>query len=64
MRRHLSRCGPKASLAFGVRKQDGELRGALHDCVTNLRRTPTWNRLVVKYFGDAAVEILRRARSE
>jgi ABC-type amino acid transport substrate-binding protein len=56
--------GPKASLAFGVRKQDAELRRALDDYVTNLRRTPTWNRLVVKYFGDAAVEILRRAQAE
>jgi ABC-type amino acid transport substrate-binding protein len=56
--------GPKASLAFGVRKEDAELKRALDDYVSNLRRTPTWNRLVVKYFGDAAVEILRRAQAE
>jgi membrane-bound lytic murein transglycosylase F len=56
--------GPKASLAFGVRKEDVELKRALDDYVTNVRRTPTWNRLVVKYFGDAAVEILRRAQAE
>ena len=30
----------------------------------NLRRTPTWDRLVVKYFGEAASEILRRARAQ
>jgi hypothetical protein len=30
--------------------------------VSNLRKTPTWSRLVVKYFGDAAPEILRKAR--
>lgn len=56
--------GPKASLAFGLRKQDAELKRALDEYVTNLRRTPTWNRLVVKYFGDAAIEILRRAQAE
>jgi ABC-type amino acid transport substrate-binding protein len=56
--------GPRASLAFGVRKEDADLRRALDEYVTNLRRTPTWNRLVVKYFGDAAVEILRRAQAE
>ena len=28
------------------------------------RRTPTWSRLVVKYFGDEAPEILKRAREE
>jgi hypothetical protein len=29
-----------------------------------VRRTPTWNRLVVKYFGEDAPEILKRARAE
>lgn len=56
--------GPRASLAFGLRKQDAELKRALDGYVTNLRRTPTWNRLVVKYFGGAAIEILRRAQAE
>lgn len=56
--------GPRASLAFGVRKADVELRRELDEYVGNLRRTPTWNRLVVKYFGDAAVEILKRAQAE
>jgi hypothetical protein len=27
-----------------------------------MRRTPTWNRLVVKYFSQAAPEVLRKAR--
>ena len=31
---------------------------------SNLRRTPSWGRLVVKYFGEAASEILRRARAQ
>jgi hypothetical protein len=29
-----------------------------------MRKTPTWNRLVVKYLGEAAPEILRKARTE
>ena len=36
----------------------------LSDDIDNLRRTPTWARLVVKYFGEAAPEILRKARQE
>lgn len=27
-----------------------------------MRKTPTWNKLVLKYFGEAAPEILRKAR--
>jgi hypothetical protein len=30
----------------------------------NLRRTPTWNRLVLKYFGEQAPDILKRARGQ
>jgi ABC-type amino acid transport substrate-binding protein len=56
--------GPPTSLAYGVRKQDTALRAALDEYVGNLRRTQTWSRLVVKYFGDDAPEILRKARSE
>jgi ABC-type amino acid transport substrate-binding protein len=56
--------GPPGSLAYGVRKEDVELRKALNEYVDNFRRTPAWNRLVVKYLGEAAPEILRRARTE
>jgi ABC-type amino acid transport substrate-binding protein len=56
--------GSAASLAYAVRKDSPLLRSALDDYLGNLRRTPTWNRLVVKYFGAAAPEILRRARSQ
>jgi ABC-type amino acid transport substrate-binding protein len=56
--------GPPASLAYGVRKEDVELRKALSEYIENFRRTPAWNRLVVKYLGEAAPEILRRARTE
>ncbi len=56
--------GPAGSLAFGVRKDAPQLRRALDDYVGNLRRTPTWSRLVVKYFGEVAPELLKKARSE
>jgi ABC-type amino acid transport substrate-binding protein len=54
--------GAPGSLAFGVRKSDTELRQALDAYVENFRKTTSWNRLVVKYFGDAAPEILKKAR--
>lgn len=54
--------GPPSSLAYGVRRQDTALLAALNDYIANLRRSPSWNRLVVKYFGDAAPEVLRKAR--
>ena len=56
--------GAPGSLAYGVRKEDVELKKALTEYVDNFRRTPAWNRLVVKYMGEAAPEILRRARTE
>jgi ABC-type amino acid transport substrate-binding protein len=54
--------GPKASLAFALRKEDSALRQALDEYLANLRRTPTWGRLVVQYFGESAVDILRKAQ--
>lgn len=56
--------GPPGSLAFGVRKDAPGLKLALDEYVSNLRRTPTWSRLVVKYFGERAPELLKRARGE
>ena len=56
--------GDAGSLAYGVRKEDVELKRSLSEYIDNFRRTPAWNRLVVKYMGEAAPEILRRARTE
>ena len=56
--------GPPGSLAYAVTNQDAELLLKLNEYIENLRRTTSWNRLVVKYFGEAALEILRQARSE
>lgn len=54
--------GPPRSLAYALRKDQPKLLGALNDYVDNLKRTPTWSRLVVKYFGESAPEILKKAR--
>ncbi len=56
--------GSPMSLAYGVRPKDAALLKALDEYIDNLRRTPTWNRLVVDYFGAAAPEILKKARAE
>ncbi len=54
--------GPAGSLAFGVRKDAPRLKAVLDSYVSNLRRTPTWNRLVLKYFGEQAPDLLKKAR--
>lgn len=56
--------GAPGSLAFGLRKQDVALKKALDEYIENMRKSPTWSRLVVKYLGEAAPEILRKARAE
>jgi ABC-type amino acid transport substrate-binding protein len=56
--------GPPTSLAYGVRRGDGELLKALDEYIENLRRTTTWSRLVVKYFGEMAPDVLKKARTE
>jgi ABC-type amino acid transport substrate-binding protein len=54
--------GRPASLAYGVGKADQTLLAALNDYLANVRRSSAWNRLVVKYFGKASLEILNKAR--
>jgi ABC-type amino acid transport substrate-binding protein len=56
--------GHPGSLAYGVRKDEPELLKALDAYIDNVRHTATWNRLVVKYFGEQAPEVLRRARGD
>ncbi len=56
--------GPPGSLAFGTRKEDAELRQALDEYLESSRRSTAWNRLVVKYFGESAVEVLKKARAQ
>jgi ABC-type amino acid transport substrate-binding protein len=56
--------GPRQGLAYAVRNADAASLGALDEYIANLRRTPSWNRLVVKYFGDLALDILRNVQKE
>jgi len=53
--------GPPGSLAWGLRPDDGALRELVDAHLENTRRSIGWNRLVVSYFGEDAVEILRKA---
>jgi membrane-bound lytic murein transglycosylase F len=56
--------GPPASYGYGVRKADQKLLSELNDYLSNVRRSGTWSRLVVKYYGAAALEILQKAKGE
>jgi len=56
--------GKPESVAFGVRKEDTRLLAALNDHIANARKSGAWSRLAHKYFGESALEILRKARSE
>jgi ABC-type amino acid transport substrate-binding protein len=46
--------------AWGVRKGSPALRQALDAHLENLRKGPSWSRLVVKYFGEKALDVLGR----
>jgi ABC-type amino acid transport substrate-binding protein len=54
--------GAPGRIAWAVRKEDAELRRALDDYLGNVRRGPSWSRLIVKYFGDQALSVLGRSR--
>jgi peptidoglycan lytic transglycosylase F len=53
--------GAATSGCYAVRKGEPHLLAALNAYIENLRRTPSWNRLVVKYFGSDTLEVLRRS---
>jgi ABC-type amino acid transport substrate-binding protein len=54
--------GESTSVGYAVPREAPLLRAALDEFISNLRRTPTWSRLVVKYFGEKGLEILRKSR--
>jgi ABC-type amino acid transport substrate-binding protein len=56
--------GAPGHSAFGIRKKDPELLRAFDDYLANLRKSATYSRLVVKYFGNDALRVLGRARKE
>lgn len=54
--------GPSSHFAFAVRKDDAALKQSLDAHLEIVRTTGVWNRLVAKYFGDAALGILKDVR--
>ena len=56
--------GEASSVGFGVRKTSPVLLQALDEYVANMRKSASWSRLVVKYFGEHALEILKKSRSQ
>jgi ABC-type amino acid transport substrate-binding protein len=52
--------GEASRAAWGVRKQDPKLKAQLDAYIENLRSGASWNRLVVKYFGEEALTVLGR----
>jgi ABC-type amino acid transport substrate-binding protein len=55
-----ARIGPDDRAAWAVRKEDAELRQALDAHLRMAQASLTWSRLVVKYFGERALEVLGR----
>jgi ABC-type amino acid transport substrate-binding protein len=53
--------GRPGSLAFGVRKEDAGLKTALNAYLQSAHTSGVWSRLVVKYFGEAALPIVQQA---
>jgi len=56
--------GQPGSLAWAVRKNDINLSAALNEYLDAVRRTSTWNQLVVKHFGESAPEVLKHSRGK
>jgi ABC-type amino acid transport substrate-binding protein len=54
--------GPPGSGAWGLRPSDVALRRALDDYLAGARRSGSWNRLVIRYYGEDALGVLGRAR--
>jgi ABC-type amino acid transport substrate-binding protein len=52
--------GEPLSSSWGVRKTDPALRQALNAYLRELRSSPAWSRLIVKYFGEDALAVLGR----
>lgn len=56
--------GSPGVAAWGVRKDDEALRGAIDDYLAAVRMSPAKSALLVKYFSEDALVLLRRARKE
>jgi len=56
--------GPPRSLAYALRKDDAVLLAELNAYLERIRKSGGWNRLVVKYFGERGLEILKTVRQQ
>jgi membrane-bound lytic murein transglycosylase MltF len=56
--------GARGKVAWAIRKEDTGLAAALNEYLANVRRGPSWSRLVVKYFGDQALTVLGRSERD
>jgi ABC-type amino acid transport substrate-binding protein len=55
--------GPASGLAWGVRKGAAELKKELDAFLNAFLASGQWNKLVVRYFGASAPQLLKKARS-
>jgi L-cystine transport system substrate-binding protein len=53
--------GQPGSGAWAIRRGDTALRQALDEYLAAARRSGSWNRLVIRYYGEDALEVLGRA---
>ncbi len=56
--------GPSGSAGWAVRKSDVSLKAALDTFIGATRLSQTWSRLIVKYFGEDALVMLKKAREK
>jgi ABC-type amino acid transport substrate-binding protein len=56
--------GDALSSAWAVRKSDAKLREALDAYLTQLKASPNWSRLLVKYFGEDAPVVLGHRKAQ
>jgi ABC-type amino acid transport substrate-binding protein len=54
--------GSAASAGWGLRKEDPALRRALDEFLRSLLSSPSWNRIVLKYFNRDALDLIARGR--
>jgi ABC-type amino acid transport substrate-binding protein len=54
--------GSASSAAWGLRQEDTALRRALNEFLRSLLSSPSWSRIVLKYFSKDGLELMARGR--
>jgi len=54
--------GPASSAAWAVRPGDAALRRALDEYIMALRRSPSWSRMVLRYFSEGTLRLVGQGR--